>query len=137
MAGEMVDRFTDETAPVEEQQKRKRKLIHGPANSATCGRISIVWARIRLGAESQAMTPRPKRKSKNAKRSVVIGQQKTSIGLEDAFWFSLKDVAAKEGIPVSQLVSRINADRQHANLSSAVRLYLLNYYRRLAEQKRQ
>ena len=83
------------------------------------------------------MTPRPKRKSQNAKRSVVIGQQKTSIGLEDAFWFSLKDVAAKEGIPVSQLISRINADRQHANLSSAVRLYLLNYYRRLAEQKRQ
>ena len=51
MAG--VDRFTDETAPVEEQQKRKRKLIHGPANSATCGRISIVWARIRLGPKAK------------------------------------------------------------------------------------
>ena len=137
MAGEVVDRFTDETAPVEEQQKRKRKLIHGPREFR-----DVRQDQHRLGAdpswaESQAMTPRPKRKSQNAKRSVVIGQQKTSIGLEDAFWFSLKDVAAKEGIPVSQLVSRINADRQHANLSSAVRLYLLNYYRRLAEQKRQ
>ena len=51
--GHSLDRFTDETAPLEEQQKRKRKLIHGPANSATCGRISIVWARIRLGPKAK------------------------------------------------------------------------------------
>ena len=51
--GHSLDRFTDETAPLEEQQKRKRKLIDGPANSATCGRISIVWARIRLGPKAK------------------------------------------------------------------------------------
>ena len=77
MAGEVVDRFTDETAPVEEQQKRKRKLIHGPREFR-----DVRQDQHRLGAdpswaESQAMTPRPKRKSQNAKRSVVIGQQKT------------------------------------------------------------
>jgi predicted DNA-binding ribbon-helix-helix protein len=79
------------------------------------------------------MTRRRKLASQNVKRSVVVGGRKTSIGLEDAFWHSLKEVAAQEGVPVSQLVSRIDTDRNHANLSSAVRIYLLDHYRRLAE----
>ena len=68
--------------------------------------------------------------SQRTKRSIVIGGHKTSIGLEDAFWHSLKKIAAQEGTPVSQLVNRIDKGRNHANLSSAIRLYILDYYRR-------
>jgi predicted DNA-binding ribbon-helix-helix protein len=68
------------------------------------------------------------------KRSVAIARHKTSLSLEVAFWNALKEIAAHEGISIGQLVSRIDADRQHANLSSAVRLYVLDYYRRLADE---
>jgi predicted DNA-binding ribbon-helix-helix protein len=68
------------------------------------------------------------------KRSIVIAGHKTSLSLEAAFWVSLKEIAALEGTPVSQLVNRINAGRDHANLSSAVRLYVLDHYRGMTER---
>src|SRR6476646_9297338 len=73
-------------------------------------------------------------KSPVAKRSLVIGPRKTSITLETPFWEALKEVAAEEGIPVTALVERIDSDRKHANLSSHLRLYVLEHYRRLAEE---
>jgi predicted DNA-binding ribbon-helix-helix protein len=79
------------------------------------------------------MTRRPKLTSQNIKRSVVVGGRKTSVGLEDAFWLSLKEVAAHEGVPITTLVTRIDTERLHANLSSAVRIYVLEHYRRLAD----
>jgi predicted DNA-binding ribbon-helix-helix protein len=69
-----------------------------------------------------------------SKQSVVVGQRKTSLRLEVGFWDGLKEVAAHEGVPVSTLVTCIDTDREHANLSSAVRLYVLDHYRRLVEQ---
>jgi predicted DNA-binding ribbon-helix-helix protein len=47
----------------------------------------------------------------------------------------LKEIATHEGVSVSALVTRIDAGRQHANLSSAIRLYVLGHYRRLAEER--
>jgi hypothetical protein len=47
-----------------------------------------------------------------SKPSVVVAERKTSLNLEDAFWLSLKEIAAQEGTPVSQLVNRINTDRK-------------------------
>ena len=58
---------------------------------------------------------------------------KTSLSLEAGFRLSLKEIAAQEGIAVRKLVSRLDTDRNHANLSSTIRLYVLDYYRRLAE----
>jgi predicted DNA-binding ribbon-helix-helix protein len=63
------------------------------------------------------------------KRSVAIGRHKTSISLEGGFWDGLKEIAAHEGVTVDALVTRIDTDREHANLSSVVRLHVLNYYR--------
>jgi predicted DNA-binding ribbon-helix-helix protein len=70
--------------------------------------------------------------SLNKKRSIVIGEHKTSLTLEDDFWLSLKEIAAEEGVMVAALVGRIDTDRDHANLSSAIRLFVLEHYRQLA-----
>ncbi len=67
-------------------------------------------------------------KSKIVKRSVVIAGHKTSVSLEDAFWRALKDIASSRRTSVSDLVSSIDIDREHDNLSSALRLFVLNHY---------
>jgi predicted DNA-binding ribbon-helix-helix protein len=68
-----------------------------------------------------------------AKRSVRIGKHKTSVSLEDAFWQSFKEIAKLKEMSIDELASIIDKDRQHANLSSTIRLYVLDHYRRLAE----
>jgi predicted DNA-binding ribbon-helix-helix protein len=68
-------------------------------------------------------------KSPVIKRSIVIANHKTSVSLEDAFWVSLKDIANERGVTLSELVSSIDTKRQHGNLSSAIRLFVLDYYR--------
>jgi predicted DNA-binding ribbon-helix-helix protein len=63
------------------------------------------------------------------KRSVVVGGRKTSVSLEDAFWKSLKEIAARRGMTLSTLLAAIVAEHRHVNLSSGVRLFVLNFYR--------
>ena len=70
--------------------------------------------------------------SRVQKRSIVIARHKTSLSLEDDFWLSLKEIAGRQGIPVRQLVIGIDVDRDNSNLSSAIRLFVLEHYRRLA-----
>jgi predicted DNA-binding ribbon-helix-helix protein len=68
-------------------------------------------------------------KSPVVKRSIVIGGHKTSVSLEDAFWKGLKEIAGERDMNLSELVTAIDMDRQHGNLSSAIRLFVLNHYR--------
>jgi predicted DNA-binding ribbon-helix-helix protein len=68
-------------------------------------------------------------KSPVVKRSIVIAGHKTSVSLEDAFWSGLKDVAAARNVTLSDLVGSIDADRRQGNLSSAIRLFVLDHYR--------
>jgi predicted DNA-binding ribbon-helix-helix protein len=68
-------------------------------------------------------------KSLVSKRSVVIAGHKTSISLEDEFWNSLKEIARERGTTLGALVAAIDRDREHANLSSAIRLFVLGFYR--------
>ena len=68
-------------------------------------------------------------KSPVIKRSIVIAGHKTSVSLEDAFWKGLKDIADDRNVTLSDLVSSIDTDRQHGNLSSAIRLFVLDHYR--------
>jgi predicted DNA-binding ribbon-helix-helix protein len=68
-------------------------------------------------------------KSRVTKRSVIIGGHKTSVSLEDEFWSALKVIAGKRLINLSDLVTAIDKQRQHGNLSSAVRLFVLDFYR--------
>jgi predicted DNA-binding ribbon-helix-helix protein len=68
-------------------------------------------------------------KSPVVKRSIVIAGHKTSVSLEDAFWKGLKDIAGGRDMTLSDLVATIDTDRQHGNLSSAIRLFVLDHYR--------
>jgi predicted DNA-binding ribbon-helix-helix protein len=68
-------------------------------------------------------------KSPVIKRSIVIAGHKTSVSLEDAFWKGLKEIADSRDVTLSDLVSSIDTDRQHGNLSSAIRLFVLDHYR--------
>jgi predicted DNA-binding ribbon-helix-helix protein len=63
------------------------------------------------------------------KRSVVIAGHKTSVSLEEEFWKSLKEIAGERDKTVAELVGEIDANRQHANLSSAIRLFVIGVYR--------
>ena len=68
-------------------------------------------------------------KSPVVKRSIVIAGHKTSVSLEDAFWKGLKEIASGRDMTLSDLVAAIDSERQHGNLSSAIRLYVLDFYR--------
>ena len=68
-------------------------------------------------------------KSLVVKRSVVVAGHKTSVTLEDAFWNGLKEIAGGRNITVSELVGAIDSERRHGNLSSAIRLFVLDFYR--------
>ena len=72
-------------------------------------------------------------KSSVAKRSIMIEGHRTSVSLEDQFWTTLKEIAARRDMTLSELVSQIDtdrhhADRYHANLSSALRLFVLGEF---------
>jgi predicted DNA-binding ribbon-helix-helix protein len=68
-------------------------------------------------------------KSLVVKRSVVAAGHKTSVSLEDAFWNGLKEIAHGRNITLSELVEAIDSERRHDNLSSAIRLFVLDFYR--------
>jgi predicted DNA-binding ribbon-helix-helix protein len=68
-------------------------------------------------------------KSLVIKRSIVIAGHKTSVSLEDAFWDGLKEIAGSRDTTLSDLVAAIDSERQHGNLSSAIRLFVLDFYR--------
>jgi predicted DNA-binding ribbon-helix-helix protein len=68
-------------------------------------------------------------KSPVVKRSIVIAGHKTSVSLEDAFWSGLKDIAGTRNMTLSELVATIDTDRRQGNLSSAIRLYVLDHFR--------
>ena len=68
-------------------------------------------------------------KSLVSKRSICQCGYKTSVSLEDEFWNSLKEIAGERGMTVAELVAAIDGNRQHANLSSAIRLFVLGVYR--------
>ena len=67
-------------------------------------------------------------KSPVIKRSIVIAGHKTSVSLEDAFWKGLKDIATGRAMTLSDMVASIDAERRHGNLSSAIRLFVLDHY---------
>ena len=68
-------------------------------------------------------------KSPVVKRSIVLAGHKTSVSLEDEFWRGLKEIAGKRLMNLSTLVDTIDGQRQQGNLSSALRLFVLNHYR--------
>ena len=68
-------------------------------------------------------------KSRVEKRSVVIAGHRTSVCLEDPFWTAFKEIAAGRDMTLSDLVGVIDSQRRYGNLSSAIRLFVLDFYR--------
>ena len=67
--------------------------------------------------------------SKIEKRSVTIGGHKSSVSLEDTFWAGLQGIARAQGCAVSNLIAEIDKGRQVGNLSSAIRIFVLEHFR--------
>lgn len=68
------------------------------------------------------------------KISVSIAGHSTSISLEAAFLAALRQLALDQGQSVAALIAQIDAARGEANLSSAIRVFLLDYFRSRADQ---
>ena len=79
----------------------------------------------------------PAMKSLILKRSIMIAGQKTSVSLEDEFWQALKQIAAGLDIKMAELVHQIGQQREYGNLSSALRLYVLEHYLSRARTRRE
>lgn len=68
-------------------------------------------------------------KSPVVKRSIVVAGHKTSVSLEEAFWNGMKEISSTRNLTLSELVGEIDGGRQQGNLSSAIRLFVLDYFR--------
>ena len=68
-------------------------------------------------------------KSSIVKHSVIVGEHKTSVSLEEPFWSAIREIAHAEGTTVSKLIANIDKTREQNNLSSAIRVFVLNYVR--------
>lgn len=73
--------------------------------------------------------------SRVVKRSILVGSHHTSVSLEDEFWNELRVIAHERNIALSQLVGEIDAEREHGNLSSAIRLFVFAERRKKLEAK--
>ena len=76
-------------------------------------------------------------KSLVIKRSIIFNGRKTSVSLEDDFWNALRDIAHGRGETLSRLVSGIDANRKNANLSSALRVFILEFYKGRSTERSQ
>ena len=76
-------------------------------------------------------------KPQAVKRSVTIAGQRKNISLEEAVWQSLKEIADYQDMTLPALVATINAERNQGILSSAIRLFVLNFYREQLEVQNQ
>jgi predicted DNA-binding ribbon-helix-helix protein len=77
----------------------------------------------------EAMRPEKQRgKSLVLKRTISLNGRATCVSLEDAFWAVLKEIAAIQQRPLFDLITEIDSKREHANLSSELRLFVLNHY---------
>ena len=68
-------------------------------------------------------------KSAVRKHSIYINRRKTSVSLEDDFWFGLLEIAVLIKTTVPALVARIDHGRKTLNLSSAIRMFVFRYFK--------
>jgi predicted DNA-binding ribbon-helix-helix protein len=73
-------------------------------------------------------------KSAITKRSIKLHGKKTSVSLEDEFWEGLLAIAKAKATTPTALLRVVNADRNTRNMSSAIRVFVLNHYRRSSEE---
>jgi predicted DNA-binding ribbon-helix-helix protein len=67
-------------------------------------------------------------KSTAIRHSIMLGERRTSVILEDAFWTGLKEIADLQRVTVSKLIAEIDATRKQSNLSSEIRIFVLQHF---------
>lgn len=65
---------------------------------------------------------------------IIAGRHQTSISLEDEFWLELQNISKEKEKTINQLVTEIDSTREHENLSSAIRVYILKYLKNLTKK---
>jgi predicted DNA-binding ribbon-helix-helix protein len=65
--------------------------------------------------------------------NLLVSGRRTSVRMEEETWACLREVARREGGTVHDLASRLYGQKKPAQtLTSAIRVYLLLYYRNMA-----
>jgi predicted DNA-binding ribbon-helix-helix protein len=83
-------------------------------------------------SEPSMRTKDPRGRSLIATKHVRLGDHQASVCLEGAFWLALKEIATAQGSSMARLIREIDSERRELlqkNLSSAVRLFILDHYR--------
>jgi predicted DNA-binding ribbon-helix-helix protein len=82
----------------------------------------------------QQRTLNPRRTSPSALtiRNIVVDGHRTSVRLEPVMWEALRDIAGFRGVHLNDLVTEIDRQRVVPNLTAAIRVYIVNYYRTAA-----
>jgi predicted DNA-binding ribbon-helix-helix protein len=86
-----------------------------------------------LGMRLDRRRHNPPIKSLVLKQSVVVNGRDSSVSIEGAFWNALKEIALAQNISANALISKIDTEREAANLSSAIRVYAVEHYRLAAK----
>ena len=73
-------------------------------------------------------------KSAVVKRSITLDGRRTSVALEDTFWTGLKEIAHFQRVSVAKLIAAIDTTRKQSNLSSAIRIFVLEHFRKKRTQ---
>jgi predicted DNA-binding ribbon-helix-helix protein len=84
----------------------------------------------RFGALFEAMKRKRRVRSRVRKHSIRIGSRGSNVSLEDGFWTALREIPIVKNVPTSTLAFRIDQKRRRTNLPSAVRLFILDFYRK-------
>jgi len=63
------------------------------------------------------------------KRSLSIAGHRTSIALEPEFWAGLESLAEARALPLTALIREIDETRDGPNLSSSLRIAVLEFYK--------
>jgi predicted DNA-binding ribbon-helix-helix protein len=77
--------------------------------------------------------PRSKKRAEHVKRSAVVAGRKTSVSLEEGFWTGLKEAAATRNMTANGMINEV-ARLKRGNLSSALRVFVLDFYREQVQQ---
>lgn len=65
-------------------------------------------------------------------KTVRLAGQRTSLRLEPEIWAALNDIASAEGVRVAEVISRLHHSGTTRRLASAVRCFVIAYYRQKA-----
>jgi predicted DNA-binding ribbon-helix-helix protein len=122
-------------------QSTKFEFVLNPANGQSASPRTLEQFEfgspvIILSSKRPRITGIRGRGSMIRRRSVTVAGHKTSISLEGAFWQGLRDIAEDHHTSLPRLIARIDGDRQQfANLSSAIRMFVLRHFRDQVHQR--